>query len=176
MAIKIVPRQDLAPLKGEIVEAQRAFHAPATIERTPEQEAVVQETHGNTVRELALGYQQDLANKINSQLGVSAHGHMVRMAVEINQCNKATPELGEGMEAILSAAASALMQQITATIQMTTVLQAQTIGEMANKVPTGKKICERWEKEEEQRRRDEEQRRRQQQERKPGLIELLLGK
>ncbi len=176
MAIVITPRQDEAPLRGEIIEAQAPFRAPAAIERTPEQEALIEETHQDGIQLLGMAWKQDLANRVNSGLIVSATGHVVQAAIEVEQILRAAPALGEGTQLIVQGAVSAILQQGAAAIQQTTILGTQTIGEMANKVPTGKEGMKRRREEEERRQREAERLRREREERKPGLIELLFGK
>jgi len=176
MAIVITPRQDAAPLRGEIIEAQAPFRAPAAIERTPEQEALIEETHQDGIQLLGMAWKQDLANRVNRNLIVSATDHVTQAAVEVEAILRAAPALGEGTQQIVSGAVTAILQQGAAAIQTTTVLQMQGIGETANKVPTGKEGMKRRREDEERRQLEEERRRREQQERKPGLIELLFGK
>jgi hypothetical protein len=176
MAIQIVPRQEDAPLRGEVVEGQAPFRAPAAIERTLEQDALIQETHGDGIQLMGVAWKQDVANRINKNLIVSATGHVTQAAVEVEKILTSAPPMGEGTQMIVQGAVSAILQQGAAAIQQTTVLGMQTIGEMANKVPTGKEILKRWEREEAQRRLAEERRRQEKQERKPGLIEILFGK
>jgi hypothetical protein len=175
MAIVITPRQDDAPLRGEIVQSQASFRAPASIRRTPEQEALIEETHHNGIQLLGMAWQQDLANRVNRGLMISATDNVVQAAVEVEAILNAAPALGEGTQAIIQGAVSAILQQGAAAIQQTTILGIQTIGEMGNQVPTGKEILKKREKEAEREREAEEQRRRDIQQRKPGLIEVLFG-
>jgi hypothetical protein len=176
MAIQIVPRSEDAPLRGEIVEGQAPFRAPAAIERTPEQDALIHETHQDGIQLMGMAWKQDVANRINKNLMISAVGHIAQAGVEVEKILGSVPPLGEGTQLIVGGAASAILQQGAAAIQQTTVLGMQTVGEMANKVPTGKEILRRQREEDERKRQEEERRRREREERRPGLIELLFGK
>ncbi len=176
MAIVITPRQDDPPIRGEIVEAQASFRAPASIERTPEQEALIEETHHTGIQLLGMAWQQELANRINRGLMISATENVMQAAVEVEAILTAAPPLGEGTQLIVQGAVSAILQQGAAAIQQTTIVGMQTIGEMGNQVPTGKEIRKRREREEEREREEAERRRREHEPRQRGLVEILFGK
>ena len=178
MAIIITPREQDAPLTGEVVAVTGPFRPPSTIERTEKHAALIEETHEDGVQLLAVGWKQDLVNKINHGLIVSATNHVVQAAVEVEAILGKTPPLGEGTARIVQGAVSAILQQGAATIQQTTVVAMQNAGELATKVPTGQEILDAQEKERKREREREEARERREHEartRPKSVLEMILG-
>jgi len=158
----------LVPLRGEIVVPGQPFRSPAAVDPSRLQAGIVEETHEHGVQELAIAWQQDLGNRLNKGLMVSSVRHLTDGVAEV-EAVLGDARLTDAGQKIVTQFASAIVNGVGATIQQTTVISAETIGEIASRAPTGTAAMERRRQEE----RENQQRARK--ERPAGLLHLLTG-
>lgn len=161
-------KHGLVPVTGEIVSPQQPFHSPAAVDTSALQVGIVEETHEHAVVESALAWKQDLGNRLNRGLMVSAVRHLSEGVREVEHLI-GEDGLSENGQQIVAQFASAIVNGVGATIQQTTVITAETIGEVASRTPTGRDAMQRR-RQEEQERRERERR-----ERPAGILDILTG-